>query len=251
MLFEHRNKKYGAYRLRAEIGYRYIVSLAFIGIIFLCVAVPQLIYSYLHRNCPPANVEFVGKLSRFEGIRIKEARPERRPPHTVASDELSTGEESLGLDLPEKKEMAAITRPEDITFEPERIKDLPIDSMHVLEEEARLELAKGEEQTEGIIMDSIPHYPEGVRALMKWLDRNVVYPAEALRNHLEGTVEVAFIVEPDGSLTDPRILKGAYPSLENEALRVVRVMPHWLPASRNGKPIRSQVVIPIVFEMSN
>ena len=86
---------------------------------------------------------------------------------------------------------------------------------------------------------------------MRWLEATMVYPPASIRKRQEGTVEVAFIVEPNGSITDPRIIKGASAELNHEALRVLHLMPNWLPARRNGKSIRAQVTLPIEFHLNH
>ncbi|MDD4759204.1 MAG: TonB family protein [Bacteroidaceae bacterium] len=248
LIFKHRNKKYGAYVLRAQTGHRYRVALTVIISIFLFISVPPLVVLILTRQ-PQQQVDPVKKMARFDGLRIKEARPPRREPHK-SQPKLAKKVKNLKEQKETEKEVATIFHPQDMTIDPEKIKDLPIDSIETLRKEAKLDLAKSTEQTDGVILDSIPRYPTGLMAFMRWLNQNMVYPPDCVRRHIAGTVEVAFIVEPNGKISDPRILKSAGPQLNHEVLRVISLMPKWIPAQKYGRAIRSQVTLPVVFEMS-
>ncbi len=99
------------------------------------------------------------------------------------------------------------------------------------------------------IAEQLPQYPGGAVEFMKWLTATLKYPDEALQRKIEGRVMVSFIVEKDGSLSAIKVEKGINKLLDNEALRVMRLMPKWTPGSEKGKPCRSKVAIPIVFEI--
>jgi protein TonB len=248
LVFEHRNKKYGAYVLRAQTGHRYRIALTVLFSIFLFISVPPLVIWIMTRQ-PQQQVDPVKKMARMDGLRIKEARPPRREPRK-SQPKLANKVKNLKQQQETEKEVATIFHPEDVSIDPEKIKDLPIDSIEALRKEAKLDLAKSTEQTDGVILDSIPRYPTGILAFMRWLNQNVVYPPDCVRRHIQGTVEVAFIVEPTGKISDARILKSAGPQLNHEVLRVMSLMCKWIPAQKNGRAIRSQVTLPVVFEMS-
>ncbi|MBI1770489.1 MAG: TonB family protein [Bacteroidetes bacterium] len=90
----------------------------------------------------------------------------------------------------------------------------------------------------------------GIQALVKWLEKNLRYPANARRMGLEGRVTVKFIIEPDGSITNPQILKGFDRECDKEAIRVISIMPKWKPGTQSGRPVRQSYVIPIGFSLS-
>lgn len=99
------------------------------------------------------------------------------------------------------------------------------------------------------IVAQLPEYPGGMVAFMKWLTANLKYPQQALQNRVQGKVMVSFIVEMDGSISNVKIMKGANQLLNQEALRVIGLMPKWTAGIENGKPCRSMVAIPVVFEI--
>ena len=96
--------------------------------------------------------------------------------------------------------------------------------------------------------EQAPVFPGGMMQLMKWLTKNLRYPEVARRAKVSGKVVVAFMVNTDGSVSDVKLIKNVEPSLDREALRVVRMMPNWEPGISGGKVCRTLVHLPIVFK---
>ena len=94
----------------------------------------------------------------------------------------------------------------------------------------------------------MPEYPGGHAALRSFLLKELVYPEEARLNDEIGEVLVGFSVGMDGSVSGVRVLKSVSPSLDAEAVRVVKLMKYWTPGSRNGMPVRAEMSIPINFK---
>lgn len=93
-----------------------------------------------------------------------------------------------------------------------------------------------------------PAKPEGgITGLQKFLADSLEYPAEALERNIEGTVYVTFIVDKNGDLRQTEVSRGVHYLLDDEALRLVTSMPSWSPAMRNGVPVESSFILPIVF----
>lgn len=97
------------------------------------------------------------------------------------------------------------------------------------------------------IVEQLPQYPGGMVEFMKWLTATLKYPDLALQQHIQGKVMVSFIVNADGSLSDFKIVKGANKLLNDEAMRVMNLMPKWEPGKDKGKACRTMVAIPVVF----
>ena len=93
-------------------------------------------------------------------------------------------------------------------------------------------------------------FPGGDAAFLKWLNQNVQYPKEAIEKNIQGRVLVQFIVEKDGSITQPKVVRSPDKLLSAEALRVVRKMPGMTPAKIKGKPVRSWFTIPVCFALN-
>lgn len=99
------------------------------------------------------------------------------------------------------------------------------------------------------VVEELPQFPGGPVELMKWLTRNLVYPAQAKNRKIEGEVLVSFIVAKDGTVVSPKVAQSAHPLLDAEAMRVVKLMPKWKPGTEKGKPTKAMIAIPIVFKL--
>ncbi len=100
----------------------------------------------------------------------------------------------------------------------------------------------------GEIISPQPSFPGGSQALVDFLRENTKYPEQALKDSIEGRVVVAFVIDTDGSITKPEVVRGVHPLLDAEALRVVKLMPKWEPGSENGTPVRVRYNLPITFK---
>ncbi|MFL5763213.1 MAG: energy transducer TonB [Bacteroidia bacterium] len=98
-------------------------------------------------------------------------------------------------------------------------------------------------------VDKIAAFPGGESQMMSWLMHSVKYPEDAKKKNAQGTVYGTFVVETDGSLTDLKILKSVYPSLDKEFIRVFTSSPKWQPATKDGIPVRMQFIFPLKFKL--
>lgn len=94
-----------------------------------------------------------------------------------------------------------------------------------------------------------PEYPGGKSALDEYIATNMKYPAAAQANGIEGVVDVAFTVKTDGSIGAIKIVRMVDPDLEQEAIRLVKGMPAWTPADKNGQPVDAQTQVQITFTL--
>ena len=107
-------------------------------------------------------------------------------------------------------------------------------------------------QTDEILFCTQPipaQFPGGDLALWEWFKQNMVYPQEAIAKGIEGRVIVKFTVEEDGTVTNGEIMKGVDPLLDNEALRLVSIMPKWTPGSFAGEVTRTTYAFPVLFKL--
>lgn len=96
-----------------------------------------------------------------------------------------------------------------------------------------------------------PEYPGGEAALGKFLQKNIRYPSVAKENNVQGKVYIQFVVERDGSLTDIKVLREPGSGTGDEAVRVLKISPHWKPGVQNGKPVRVQFTLPVNFSLGD
>lgn len=106
-----------------------------------------------------------------------------------------------------------------------------------------------EEKKTYTVTEVQPQFPNGEAAMMAFIKENLVFPYEAQKAEIEGTVLVEFLVNPDGSLTNIRILEGKGYGCDEEVIRVVRMMPNWSPQLINGVAVYSKVRIPVKFKL--
>ena len=97
--------------------------------------------------------------------------------------------------------------------------------------------------------DPDPEFPGGDTKMVQWIHKNLCYPESAKEEGIEGRAFVRFIVEKDGSISSPQIVKGVSKELDWEALRLIKAMPKWTPGLVDGKPVRCYFMIPITFRL--
>lgn len=95
----------------------------------------------------------------------------------------------------------------------------------------------------------MPSFRGGQKALMAYLAENVQYPKDMEDTCAQGRVVVSFVVERDGSITEPKVVSSVSQALDKEALRVVNAMPKWMPGKQNGNAVRVKYVLPITFRL--
>ena len=97
------------------------------------------------------------------------------------------------------------------------------------------------------VTEQMPQFPGGSAALMEWLQREAKYPEQARKDSIWGRVVVNFIVERDGSVSQPEVARSVHPLLDAEAIRIVGQMPKWAPGRQNGVAVRVKYTVPIFF----
>ena len=99
------------------------------------------------------------------------------------------------------------------------------------------------------VVEQMPSFPGGMKAMMDYLARNIRYPANAKNDLIEGRVILQFIVDKKGRLSDVKVVRSVEPSLDAEAVRVVKSMPRWNPGMQNGKAVKVRYTLPVTFRL--
>lgn len=251
LVFEGRNKNYGAYVLRRDTGRRYRMVAMLIGsvfAVFLLFAGVAGFFVYQAAKERIAEIEDeVKKLKPLEEEKLKAVSAGRRAVKGVKKDKATQQapemvDNAVVVSLP-----IAIASPDDIETEDASElrdkdmqhntdqRDLPIEGAQLIETEK---------------VEEMPIFPGGIEALMRFMDANTVYSSAAISQRLEGDVEVAFIIDPEGNLIEPQIIKHVHPTLDNAVLTAVKRMPKWKPGKVNGKPGYVKVRIPVHFQVN-
>ena len=262
MVFEGRNKEYGAYRLRKNAGKRNLYSLITIFIAALAIWGISLVKFVESRTKTVAQTS-VAELSTLnqpkkkaevkQQQKVKLEQPEKVVERVKSSvkftapvikkddevkpeDELKTQDELMNT----KTAIGAldVKGNDDANGEVLKIKEA------VAQPEPKPEVEKVFD-----VVEQMPSFPGGPSALLEWLSNNVKYPVVAQENGVQGRVVVSFVVERDGSITDVKVVRGVDPSLDKEASRVVKAMPRWIPGKQNGSAVRVKYNVPVAFRL--
>lgn len=100
-----------------------------------------------------------------------------------------------------------------------------------------------------MVAEQMPEYPGGMKEMLKFLQENVKYPENAMKNNVQGRVIVQFVVEKDGTPTEFKVARSVDPDLDAEALRVLQTMPKWKPGMQRGEVVRVKFTVPVSFKL--
>ena len=263
LVFEGKNKEYGAYVLRRETGKRNVKALVWvlIGIaaIFAIAYANLAIQNAMKQN---AAIETDVELSKL--AQKKEAKVERTEPIKVEMEQrvVEKVKSSVKFTAPEIKKDDEVKPEDEIKSQDDLSKtNTAIGTFDVKgNDEAEGEVLKAkevvvdekpkEEETKVFdVVEQMPSFPGGDAELMKFLNSHIKYPAVAEENGIQGRVVATFVVERDGSITDVKVIKSVDPSLDKEAIRVLKSMPKWIPGKQNGSAVRVKYTVPVTFRL--
>ena len=156
---------------------------------------------------------------------------------------------------PQPVEMPKQTTQLEIVEDDVEVEDIEInaevDQTEVIEEYVPVEVEEEDVQEQEIfqIVEEMPAYPGGDVKLMEFVAKNIKYPQIARETGIQGRVFVGFVVEPDGSVSNVKVLRGIGGGCDEEAMRVVQSMPKWKPGKQLGNPVRVQYMARVVFKL--
>lgn len=172
-----------------------------------------------------------------EDIVIQTAEDTPPPPPPPEVPEVTTVIEIVDNDKEDIKEVSFNIESDENT---QNIQITPV----VVEEEEEVD-----EKEIFTVVENDPEFPGGMEALYKYLAQNIKYPQLAKENGITGKVYVTFVVERDGSIANPKVLRDIGGGCGAEAIRVVKSMPKWTPGKQRGKAVRVQFNLPVVFNL--
>ena len=154
------------------------------------------------------------------------------------------------VEQPKSEQLRLVDDDVELTFEPE-----PVERPEEQKDQKTVDEDKPEvvdmynEPVDFRVVEDLPQFPGGASEFMKWLTKNLKYPASAQKKQVRGRVVAQFIVNTDGSVSDLELTEHLEAACDREVLRVLRMMPHWQAGVMNAKPCRTKVCIPIVFNL--
>ncbi|TAL66023.1 MAG: energy transducer TonB [Bacteroidetes bacterium] len=241
IIFENRNRKYGAYDLRKRYNSATCLSiLGGIALSFILIATisfktemgtvstgPK---SVVILVSDPVNPEYVKPPELKQPSALLEAPKNLRPEVTTDTSQITTPMLTTDV-LTETIKNGNVT--DTIRFIEPTDPVIPSDT----------------KITPFIIVEEMPQYPGGIQALLKYINENLIYPSEARNNNIQGRVFLKFVVNPDGSIGQIEMIKGVDPILDGEAIRVVRTLPKFKPGKQSGVPVPVWYSLPVLFRI--
>lgn len=246
IVFEKRNKMYGAYILRKMYNKQMNKALLLaIAILAAGLAYP-LVQSYnssdgVSLGGDTVTIDLLDQPEPEDEIKpeipeLPEAKPETRIRFVAPEVTLADVNDDVGL--PNMDDMNKISSNIPIDIKPEIIIEKPVD---IIEDP--------ETKPAEIIVEEMPLFPGGDTERLKFLAANILYPTQATENGIQGTVYFQFIIDSKGNITDVKILRGIGGGCDEEALRVIKMMPQWKPGRQNGRTVRVLYNMPVVFKI--
>lgn len=259
LIFEHKNRAYGAYRLRETAPQRHAIAVVCVLLMAgAATALPTLLKKETIRE-KRVMVE-VTTLSQLEEPEIKQETMKRVEPLAPPPPALKS---SIKFTAPVIKKDAEVNEEDEIksqTVLTESKVTISIadvkgnDEVHgqdiadlkqlIVQEEAPAEQEKVFDMVE-----QMPVFPGGTPELMKYIASHLKYPTIAQENGVQGRVTCQFVVGSDGVVRDVQVLRSLDPYCDKEAVRVILSMPHWIPGKQNGRPVAVKYTVPITFRL--
>lgn len=263
LVFEGKNEAYGAYQIRRDTGKRNLMGLIFMllgiaviwgGAMGVSKVSEAIAASREHETV--VELEAVEEEVPEEEDEIEIVYQEEELEQLVEQEEVMNSEKFTAYEADDEVKPEEQTKTQDEMAESTTaVGALDFDqgsdeATHVLQLDEKVVDKKPEVVEEQKIFDVVeqqPTFPGGDPRV--WIGNNIHYPPVAEENGVQGTVVCQFVVETDGSISNVTVARGADPSLDKEAVRVIKSMPKWVPGKQNGRNVRVKYTIPVKFQL--
>lgn len=268
IVFDGKNKEYGAYQLRATSVKRHTKAL--LSVVIVLALILTAIILVMTGVFKSADEDINAKNEQEEVIMAPEdipeeeeqmEIPEQKPEEVQAEEEVAATQavtevkivETVDKDREVKDQEQVLENTAQLGADDHKgVEDVNRDRVvKEVVEVKPVEKPKEEGPLSVAMVEQKPSFPGGESAMYKWLKDNIIYPAAASEEGVQGKVTVQFIVEKDGSITHVQVVRGKHPALDAEAARVIRKMPRWTPGRNNGQPVRVTYHLPVQFKLAN
>jgi protein TonB len=245
IVFENRNKEYGAYKLRKKYSRNVLISML-IGTIILSTAIitPYLNAKAAESRAKKAERQVEIKLENLDqpAEQVVPPPPPPPPPQDVVQQARYVPPVVVDSVKPEETVQLMTADQAQVEVKNEDV----VEEVQVAKEEVQEEEAEAEPF---IVVEEMPTFPGGEIELQKYLAANTQYPEVAKENNIQGRVFVKFCVTAKGGVDKVSISKSVDPELDAEAIRVVKTLPPFKPGKQGGKPVPVWFTVPINFQL--
>lgn len=252
IIFEDRNKAYGAYFLRKSYSKHVVVgavlTFSFFALVFAAPYIAELLKGQEEAVVQEARTVKYTDLAPPPPIQNTPPPPQINIPPPVKTVIKFLPPKVTDKEVVEEEEMPTIEEIKQNDVGAETVEG----TGEVVFDEPVAEVAKEEVDEDVVftVVEQQAEFPGGMEALVKFLQKNVKYPAIARRMGVEGSVFVSFVVDRAGAISDIQVVKGISAECDKEAVRVVGMMPPWKPGKQNGKAVKSRFVLPVKFKLA-
>jgi periplasmic protein TonB len=245
IVFEARNKEYGAYRLRKKYNRNVLIGMM-IGIIILATAIitPYLNAKAAEGRAKRAERQVEIKLENLDTPHEQVAPPPPPPPPPTDVVQQQRYVPPVVVDSIKPEDVKQLMTADQAQTE--------VTNKEVVEvvQQVKEEVQEADpEATPFVVVEEMPQFPGGDVALLKYIMEHTQYPEVAKENNIQGKVIVRFCVTSKGGVSQVSILKGVDPELDKEAIRVVNTLPTFRPGKQGGKPVPVWYMVPITFTL--
>lgn len=264
LVFEGKNEAYGAYALRQDTSKRNLFAMLALFAGLIAIVATFLIVNVASEAIARAQAEHETEVTLEQIEEEAEEQEEEEVVYEVEELEQLVAEETvmnsekftayeMEDDAPEQ-----VTKTQDeVALSNDAIGAIDYDqgsdeAEHVLKVNEKVvdEIPPAVEETKVFdVVEQMPQYKGGDQALMDYLNKSIKYPVIAEENGIQGRVVCTFVVERDGSITDVKVVRSVDPSLDKEAVRVLKAMPKWIPGKQNGSAVRVKFTLPVTFKL--
>lgn len=247
IVFENRNRDYGAYRLRKAYSRNVLRGLGFaVTLAALVLALPA-INKFLRGD--DEIVKAAPKKLVYSELTMPPPIDKPKPP--PPSVQLPKLQKVIKFVPPKVVKEEVIEEIPTITeIKQNQIADVEVEGATdiIFDEPAPQVVEESEEIF--LVVEQQPEFPGGYDAMMNFILKNMVYPPAARKMGIEGTVHISFVVSKNGEISDVQVLRGISSDCDREAIRVVSKMPDWIPGKQNGRAVNVRFIMPLKFRLS-
>ena len=252
IVFENRNKAYGAYVIRSVYSRNVLIACSVAAVIIAFILAYPSIAEYLKGDEEVPEVAL--KQIKYNELAPPPPTDKNTPPSPKI--DIPPPVKTIIKFLPPKVTDKDVVEEEKIpTVEEIKQNDTGAENVEgpvIIFDDPVEEVVKVENNEEAIftVVEQQAEFPGGFEAMGKFLAKNMKYPAQARRMGVEGSVFVSFVIDKNGNISEPQVIKGISAECDKEAVRVVGLMPPWKPGKQNGKPVKCRFVLPIKFRLA-
>lgn len=257
IVFEGRNKEYGAYQMRQSASKRHIYALLIVTTMLVFVTyLPSLIKAVVPEKFGEGGYVDPTELTQINSdvkeqpkpIPLEEPPVKVKPTITFTPPEITT--EKI-TDAEKMKAQTELSESRAVISTTTQAGSLDRDAVDPSELSENHAVTQTEKPEVFLTVEQMPQFPGGEKELMAYLAKNIKYPTVAAENNIQGRVTLKFVVSKTGAVTDIQIIKGFDPSCDKEALRVVKAMPKWIPGKQNGQNVNVYYTLPVTYRLQN